>query len=188
MTGFQLINGTWQIQCAMLMGSVYMILVYPITCENDCDWVRAVAVARWSSIISHLISAVVLIIYSGSSTNYATIKMLVNMVAMISTLMMNIEVGWALYIMPRKNVDGADLSTFASEIWFSCEIWIFAAIILSYTFFLLFRSCTKHKIYPEDFVHLAQKSPDTESVIALEKIIKPFVNSFCPLLVGIVIL
>ena len=100
---------------------------------------------------------------------------------MVLTLVMQIQVGYAVYLMPYKSEDSTDnAGIWAQRYWFYIEMYFFLSICISYMFFFMYRSCTKHKLYPEDFQGLKSWAPDTETVIALERLEVPFLNAFCP--------
>ena len=76
----------------------------------------------------------------------------------------------------------------AQRIWFYCEMYFLLSIAMTFTIFLMLRSLTKNKLFPEDFAGLGSYPPDMETVLALERLEISFLNSVCPAIMTIMIL
>ena len=90
--------------------------------------------------------------------------------------------------MPQSAADThGSPAIWAQRYWFYIEMYYLLSIVISYMFFFIFRSLTKHKIYPEDFQKLKSIAPDTETVQALEKLEIMFLNAFSPMFITVLI-
>lgn len=167
LNGYTVVNGSWGLQMAMLIGTIYLNIIFKdptfIDDEPISDTTLAhLNFARNYLLFMHALLTVVAFIAHNQSITNELLKSSLNFLGMFLYIYGVLQVSITSLEFPAErtvtNVNGL-----AIIIWFRIEFYMFTFILVSNALFLTIRGCTKHKIV-FDILRDEQKLPGIDTI------------------------
>jgi hypothetical protein len=157
LSGYSLLNGTWGIQMALLVASIFNVMVFPnqpllddLNIELDTPLTKIQTELIFKT-RSHLIPVVhglmmVTTAISGSDRlNLDSLKQISSFLGIILNMILIVQISHCMCLFPYP-MHWEDPVLSATYVWFEVEWGIFIGNIASNSLFLLLRSFTHHKL------------------------------------------
>lgn len=159
LTGYLLMNGTWGVQMALLVASLFNVIIFPndaliselaIYPESTIYPQNGDSIIRTRTYIIPGIHALMMIttaIAGNQRLNWDGLKQASNSLGLFLNIYLILEVTNVMLQYPTMDkVTWHDTIIAASYLWYEVELGIFVCNIASNALFLLVRSCTHHKL------------------------------------------
>ena len=198
LVGYTIINGTWSIQLALLVASVYNYVMFPEVFDSTwfkfrreqltADEIQSLNNLRKFDLpIIHGLLFVLNSVVSSSRLNLDCGKQFFAFIGMVLMVVLIFDVTSLLYVFPETNaIKFAPENVIGCFIWIELEWMIFLAVILSNIFFILIRTMITHKIQL-DQVPVRKQLPDVDTIVAIKEVADEFAAQYVPFIVSILI-
>lgn len=176
--GFTLINGTWGIQFALLIASLFNVIIHPkpnipqdpyITYDqwqaemSDLHFVRLYMIP-----IVHGLLTIMTFVSQNEKIRWESLKMGFSFLGMVLYTIMILKVSTAMiyYHYPLSAGQDNSISMQTSFLWLIIEQLVFIAMIISNMTFLMIRSFVRHKL-TLDSIDEKRQLPTVDTVMAI---------------------
>lgn len=183
LVGYTVINGTWQLQLALLASSLYVVFAYP-----DVDWGNSynhvyIPYTGINLIILHIYMSFVTIFQQFAKADLIGITMSLNFIGILATTLVLLIAANTLNYLPWiKDCPNIDTAAFVK--WLQIELFFNVSLVVSNIVFLFCRSLFKHKIRIEKSIDNRKKIPQIDTLVALKSINDAWNNECLPLIMS----
>lgn len=181
LVGYTMINGTWGLQMALLIGSLSNFFINPdpldmsVATQTQIDELRFLRL--YLIPMTHGSLMLMLLISSSDRIPWDEVKQGLNFLAMILqiNMILSASLGMANFDWPIPSNYPYDkaLQWEASYIWLEIEQLVFLSVLASNVIFLVFRSCVRHKLRL-DRIDEKRQLPNVDTIIALSEVANAF--------------
>ena len=198
LVGYTIINGTWSIQLALLVASIYNYVMFPEVFDSPYFKFRKEQLSpeeiqslnslrKYDLPIIHGLLFILNSVVSASRLNLDCGKQIFAFIGMVFMVVLIFDVTSILYVFPETHaIKFAPQDVIGCFVWIELEWMIFLAVILSNIFFIFIRTMITHKIQL-DQVPVRKQLPDVDTIVAIKEVADEFAAQYVPFIVSIII-
>lgn len=196
LVGYTIINGTWSIQFALLIASIFNYQIFPDVFDlhyfSDANLTQSQIdrfnnTRRFGLPMIHGALTIINFVTNNPRINLDCGKQFFSFGGMLIMILLIQEITNIMYVFPQP-IDWihAPYQAVGCYIWLELEWMIFSATLISNVVFIMVRSCVRHKIQL-DQVPERKQLPNVDTIIAIKEVVDAFCAQLVPFFVSMLI-